>query len=265
MVERGVAEARLVAEGLGLSAGARWLVEGVSLTLRPGEVLGLIGPNGAGKSTLLRMLAGLLRPSAGEVRLDGAPLLAMPASKRARGIGYLPQHFAPHWDYTARQLLRLGLERAGMAADLDAAARRFHLGEALLAQRWSTLSGGERGRMLAAMVLAPNPSVILADEATAALDIGQAARLVAMLRDAAEAGAAVALVAHDLNLALMACDRLLLLEDGRGVLEGAPGTVGADTRLDAAFGVAFERSTLHGRLRLLPAGPWAGTCTPQPR
>jgi iron complex transport system ATP-binding protein len=250
-----VAEARLVAASVSVDAGARRLIEDVSLALRPGEMLGLVGPNGAGKSTLLRVLAGLLKPSRGEVQLEGAALPALPPAQRARRIGYLPQHFAPHWDYTARQLLRLGLERAGLAAELEAAARRFELTEALLAQRWSTLSGGERGRVLAAMVLAPNPAVILADEATAALDIGQAARLMARLRAAAKHGAAVALVAHDLNLALGACDRLLLLDRGRAVLEGPPEDVGADARLDAAFGVSFVRSMLRGRLQLLPVEP----------
>ena len=246
-----MAEARLVAEGLGLALGGRQLLEGVSLALRPGEALGIIGPNGAGKSTLLRLLAGLLRPSAGEVRLGGAPLVRLGAAARARQIGYLPQHFAPHWDYTARQLLRLGLDRAGRAAALDAAARRFGLDAALLAQRWSTLSGGERGRVLAAMVLAPDPPVILADEATAALDIGQAAQLAARLREAAREGAAVALVAHDLNLALATCDRLLLLEGGRAVLEGPPAVIGADARLDAAFGTRFERLAFQGRVCLV--------------
>ena len=245
-----MAEAALRAIGLGFDAGRRSLVAGVSLDARAGELLGIIGPNGAGKSTLLRMLAGLLRPTEGQVLLQGRDIAAWPGRERARRVGYLPQHFHPHWDYTVRELLRLGLERGGAAQGLGALASRHGL-DALLTRRWSALSGGERGRALAAAVLAPEPAVILADEATAALDVGQALALMTRLRTAARAGAAVVLVAHDLNLAFGACDRIALLSDGRLLATGTPAVLADDGLLDNAFGVLFKRWDGPGGVRLL--------------
>ncbi|MDP3418043.1 ABC transporter ATP-binding protein [Falsiroseomonas sp.] len=235
-----MAEAVLRAEGVGYRLGARALVADVALELHTGEVLGLIGPNGAGKSTLLRLMAGLLRPTAGALHLHGRALDSFPARERARRIGYLPQHFAPHWDYTARELLRLGLERGGDPSGLEAVATRHDI-TALLPRRWSSLSGGERARVLAASVLATRPELVLADEATAALDVGQSLALMRRLRAAAQAGAAVAVVVHDLNLAVAWCDRIALLHQGRlQALATAP-ALAEDPRLDAVFGVVFER------------------------
>jgi len=235
-----VAEAVLVADRVGYRLGARALVADVSLDLRASEVLGIIGPNGAGKSTLLRLMAGLLRPTAGTVQLRGRPLGDWPARERARRMGYLPQHFAPHWDYTAQELLRLGLERGGEPAGLEAVAHQHDIAT-LLPRRWTSLSGGERARVLAASVLATQPEVVLADEATAALDVGQSLALMRRLRMAARDGAAVVVVVHDLNLALAWCDRIALLHQGNMLaMESAPVLAG-DPRLDAAFGVVFER------------------------
>ncbi len=248
---------RLAAEGVTWGVRGEDLVRDVTLDLRPGEVLGVIGPNGAGKSSLLRLLAGLATPRAGRVTLDGTPLPAIPARDRAARIGYLPQHFAPHWDYRVRELLRLGLERGGAARGPEALAADFDLG-ALLDRRWSTLSGGERARALAATVLAPDPAVVLADEPAAALDIAGAAGLMRLLRARAGSGAAVALVLHDLNLAAGWCDRLLLLDAGRVATVGPPATVLADARLDRAFGVSFRRGEVAGRPFLVPDGIGAG-------
>jgi len=244
-----VAELVLAAEALVARAGAEALVQDVSLGLRAGEVLGLIGPNGAGKTTLLRLMAGLLRPASGEVRLAGRPLAQWPARERARRMGYLPQHFSPHWDYTARELLRLGLERGGDAGGLDAAALRHDVAT-LLPRRWSSLSGGERARVLAASVLATGPEVVLADEATAALDVGQSLALMRRLRAAAREGAAVAVVVHDLNLAFAGCDRIAVLHRGHLALEGGAAEVAEDPRLDQVFGVVFERLRTREGVRL---------------
>lgn len=235
-----MAEAVLVAKGVGFRVGTQALVQDVSLDLRAGEVLGIIGPNGAGKSTLLRLLAGLLRPATGQVQLRGRALAEWPARERARQLGYLPQHFAPHWDYTGSELLRLGLERGGRRGALQEVAARHGMGS-LLARRWSSLSGGERARVLAASVLATRPEVVLADEATAALDVGQSLALMRRLRAAAQEGAAVAVVAHDLNLAIGGCDRIALLHQGRLHALAPAADLAEDQRLDQVFGLAFER------------------------
>lgn len=250
-----MAEPALEGRGLAYSAGDAPLVRDVSAALARGQVLGVIGPNGAGKSTLGRLLVGQLVPRAGEVRLMGRPLAAWTRRERAALIGHLPQHFEPHWDYRVDELLRLGLDRARHGAPgLEALAGAFELG-GLLKRHWSTLSGGERARALTAAVLAPDPPVVLADEPAAALDVGQAAALMARLRKLADGGAAVAVVVHDLNLAARWCDRLLLMEAGRAVLEAGPAEVLNSPELDRVFATRFQRVALpDGGLVLAPAG-----------
>ncbi|GGC67251.1 iron-hydroxamate transporter ATP-binding protein [Siccirubricoccus deserti] len=233
----------LEAVGMTVEAGGRALLLDVSLRLQAGRVLGIIGPNGAGKSTLVKACAGLLAPTAGSVTLLGRPLANWPARERAARIGYLPQHFLPHWDYSVRELLRLGVERGGtrtVPTTVAAAALAFEL-QPFLDRRWSNLSGGERGRALAASVLAPAPAVVLADEPAAALDMGQAAALMMRLNAQAAAGAAVAIVVHDLNLAARWCDRLLILAGGQCVTEGPASEVLCSPALDDVFGVRLER------------------------
>ncbi|MDB5411820.1 MAG: transporter related [Rubritepida sp.] len=253
-----MAEVALAGSGLHFSAGGAKLLHGVSVGLTRGEVLGIIGPNGAGKSTLVHLLIGQLTPEAGQVALMGKPLHDWPRRARAALIGHLPQHFEPHWDYRVDELLRLGLDRAGRRAPgLADLAANFGL-TAILARRWSTLSGGERARALSATVLAPDPPVVLADEPAAALDVGQAAALMARLRKLADEGAAVAVVVHDLNLAARWCDRLLLLEAGAAVMEGTPAEVLHAPALDRVFGMRFLRVALPGGGMVLAPGESEG-------
>lgn len=250
-----MAEPALEGRGLRFVAGGSPLVQGVSTALMPGAVLGIIGPNGAGKSTLVKLLIGQFPPEAGTVALMGRPLFDWPRRERAALIGHLPQHFEPHWDYRVDELLRLGLDRAGPKAPrLETLAGHFGL-DAILKRHWSTLSGGERARTLAAAVLAPDPPVVLADEPAAALDVGQAAALMARLRKLADGGAAVAVVVHDLNLAARWCDRLLLMEAGRAVMEASPAEVLQSPELDRVFATRFQRVELpDGGMVLAPAG-----------
>lgn len=245
----------LEAVGLTVMAGGRKVLQEASVTLVPGRVLGIIGPNGAGKSTLVKACAGLLAPGAGSVTLLGRRLLDWSPRERAARLGYLPQHFAPHWDYSVRELLRLGQERGGRgvsSSSVAEVAEAFAL-EALLGRRWSGLSGGERGRVLAAAVLAPAPAVVLADEPAAALDVGQAAALMLRLSTQASTGAAVAIVVHDLNLAARWCDDLLIMSGGYVLAEGPVSRVLQNTALNEAFGVHFERIMARdGRMVLIP-------------
>jgi ABC-type cobalamin/Fe3+-siderophores transport system ATPase subunit len=246
-----VLEARSVTWGIR----GRDLVRDVSLSLRPGEVFGLLGPNGAGKSSLVRLLAGHVAPTTGRLTLGGTPLSSLPVRERAARIGYLPQQFAPHWDYQVREILRLGLERCPTQpppSALDDLASAFEL-EHLTNCRWSTLSGGERGRVLAAAVLAPSPGVIIADEPAAALDIGQAAALMRRLRTHASRGAAVAMVVHDLNLAGRWCDQIGVMHQGCLLAEGGAQAILESSTVETAFGLPMERVVASdGSLLLVP-------------
>ena len=195
----------------------------VSLALEPGSITAICGPNGAGKSTLLEILAGLLEPSAGEVRLDGHPLAAMTSRERARVIGYLPQTAEIAWDVPVRRLVELGRMPHGdtRAGPVEAALAALDLTN-FAHRRTQQLSGGETARVLLARVLAGEPRWILADEPLAALDLAHQLALLRHLRAAADAGAGVVLVLHDLALAMNHADRVVVLDGRRVATEGAP-------------------------------------------
>ncbi|MBO6525990.1 MAG: ABC transporter ATP-binding protein [Erythrobacter sp.] len=197
-------------------------LSGVSLTLEPGSIIAICGPNGAGKSSLLEALAGLLHPDSGEVAMDGSALDAMPPRDRAMTIGYLPQAHEIAWDVPVRSLVELGRMPYGdrLAAPVDAALEALDI-EHLAGRRAQSLSGGETARVLLARVLAGEPRWILADEPLAALDIGHQLALLRHLRRAAESGAGVVLVLHDLAHAMNHADRAIVLDEGRIAADGA--------------------------------------------
>lgn len=208
---------------------------GIGLTLRPGEITAVVGPNGAGKSSLVACLAGLLRPTSGEVLLGGNSLAACPPRLRARRIGYLPQSPEVAWDLTVETLVGLGrlpwqggaLHRAHATPEEDARAVATALAamdlETLRHHPVSRLSGGERARALAARVLAGEPQWLIADEPLANLDLAHAAALVRLLRrQAHDEGRGVVVVLHDLATAMNHADRVVVLEQGRIVADGPP-------------------------------------------
>jgi ABC-type cobalamin/Fe3+-siderophores transport system ATPase subunit len=234
---------RLCAQNLVVMAGARRLLDTVSVDLSPGALVGLIGPNGAGKSTLLRCLAGLLRPDHGTVTLDGTALLDLPSRERGCRIGYLPQSFQPAWDYSVREVVELGASRRVGAALRTPQVLRDHALTDLSERRWSQVSGGERARALLAATLVAEPNVLLADEPGASLDIGHRIDLMRRLRAWARRSIVV-VVLHDIDRAALDCDRLILLEQGRVVRDSAAAAVARSPDLDRVFGLRFERGSL---------------------
>jgi ABC-type cobalamin/Fe3+-siderophores transport system ATPase subunit len=231
----------LAASHLVVKRNGATLLRDVSLSFGGTGSVAVIGPNGAGKSTLLRALAGLAPPSGGGVLLGDRNLASIPSAARARTIGFLPQHFDPHWDLTVRQLLQLGAERAThLAADaLSGIMIQFELGR-LEGRRWSTLSGGERARVLLATVLVVDPPILLADEPTAALDIRHRLEVIHALAARGRAHLSVVVV-HDLDLAFSAFERVILMAGGEIVADEPAARLIDDPRLDGAFGVRFDR------------------------
>ena len=229
------------ADGLFLRRGGATLLAGLSLSLGPASSVAVIGPNGAGKSMLLKALAGIETPTAGRVRVGDHDLAHLSSAARVRQIGYLPQHFEPHWDLRVADLVRLGAERLGeeSRAAEEGAIARFDLGT-LRARRWSTLSGGERARVLLAMVLAVDPPALLADEPAASLDIRHRIDVVQALVARATDRLSV-VVMHDLDLTFRFFDNVIVMDAGRIVAHGRAQDIFDDERLDAAFGVRFER------------------------
>ncbi len=235
------------------SVGVRDRLEAVTAAFAPGQITAICGPNGAGKSTLLQLLAGLIEPNAGEVRLDGARLPR--GRERARRIGYLPQVGEVAWDLSVAGLVALGRLPHGDRGEAQVAAALAAVDLAALAARpVSTLSGGERARALLARVLAGEPQWILADEPLAALDLSHQLALLAHLRAAADAGTGVVLVLHDLALAMNHADRVLVLERGRLAAEGAPEEALSEAVIARVWGVAGRWLGEAGRRALVAEG-----------
>ncbi len=215
--------------------GDKTILHDISLDFPPGTVTALLGPNGCGKSTLLKAAAGLLPPVSGEI-LAGEP--------RARHIAWLPQsRHVP--EMTALRLVLhgrfpwLGWPRQYREEDYAIArAAMERVGVAEFAHRpLSELSGGTRQKCYLAMVLAQEADTLLLDEPTAYLDIGHQLRLMALCRELAAEGRAVAAVLHDLPLALGYADRIAVLDQGRLLALGTPEEILASGILDRVFGV----------------------------
>ena len=252
----------LQAEGVRVHRRSRLILDGVSLDVRPGEVLGLIGANGSGKSTLIKGLLGLLPLTAGNVTLRGRPLAEWEPRARARQIAYLAQENACRWPLAVHRIVALGRMphqgpwKALAAADHAAVHRAMEtVGVAHLAERTVTrLSGGERHRVLLARALASEPELLLADEPTAGLDPFHQLHLMALFRAQAAQGKTVLVVLHDLTLASRFCDRLLLLKDGQRLAFGLPEEVLSEPVLREGYGITAASLTQHGARATVP---WA--------
>ncbi|HSV70317.1 MAG TPA: ABC transporter ATP-binding protein [Methylibium sp.] len=250
----------LQAEAVSLSRGGRRVVDGVSVALRPAEWVAVVGPNGAGKSSLLSLLAGLRAADAGQVRLHGRPIAAWRPAERARQIAWLAQQGEAEGAIAARDVVRLGrlphhgvLGACGAAdeAAVDAAMAETACA-AFASRRLSELSGGERQRVLLARALAVQAPVLLLDEPTTHLDAPHQRDLLRSVARGARAGAAAAVVLHDLTLAL-AADRVWLMDQGRLVADAPPDDPSLHAALARVFGdaVAIERLEREGRVHHL--------------
>jgi lipopolysaccharide export system ATP-binding protein len=230
----------LHAHGLSKSFRGRRVVDGVSFSVAPGEVVGLLGPNGAGKTTSFHCVVGLLAPDAGEVHLGDRDLSGLPLHERARmGIGYLPQEPSIFRKLTVRQNFLLVLEGFGMARaeqekKADELLTEFDLLRVADA-RGETLSGGERRRAEIARSLLADPRFMLFDEPFAGVDpiaVHDLQRLIHKLR---EKGLGILITDHAVRETLGICDRAVLLVEGRLLESGTPAEIAASQRARAVY------------------------------
>ena len=233
-------------EGLSVALGQRTVVSNVSAELKPGALIGVVGPNGAGKSTLVRAMLGLVPRAGGRVALDGRDVADLSPRDIARSIAYLPQGQILHWPLAVERLVALGrlphLAPMSRMSDADRAV----VGEALarvdaghLVGRIATeLSGGERARVMLARALAVGAPGLVVDEPLASLDPGHQIDVMELLAREARGGALVIAVLHDLTMAARYCDRILLLDKGAILADGAPADVLDAARLEAAYGIS---------------------------
>jgi lipopolysaccharide export system ATP-binding protein len=239
----------LALDRVGISLSGRPLVQGVSLHLEPGEVVGLLGPNGAGKTTTFNLVTGLLRPDRGDVRLDGQSISAMPMPVRARlGIGYLPQEASVFRNLTVRDNLRLALEVSRIPSQearerLECLITEFHL-IAFQTRKGYQLSGGERRRTEVARALAVGqggPRYLLLDEPFAGVDPLAVADLQDLIHGLRSRGMGILITDHNVRETLAITDRSYIMTDGHILASGTSEQLAADALVRRHYlGEAFK-------------------------
>jgi iron complex transport system ATP-binding protein len=245
-------------EGLTVTVEDARLVDELDLECRPGELVGLVGPNGSGKSTALKTIYRALRPSTGVVRLDGADLLRdLSPRDAALRVAAMTQEPGGDFPFTVEEVVAVGRipHKRLLARDDDRDTRvvREALHTVGLAghadRRFTTLSGGEKQRVLLARALAQQPRILVLDEPTNHLDVATQLELLALV---GSLGITVLVALHDLNLAAAYCDRIYVLRHGRLVAGGAVEQVLTSALIADVFGVRAHcgRHPVTGRLQL---------------
>jgi iron complex transport system ATP-binding protein len=228
------------------------ILDTVTCTAPTGSLVGLLGPNGSGKTTLLRIAAGLLRPQTGRAALDTDTIADLPRAAAARRIALLAQHAETDLDLTALDVVLLGRtphQRSRWSdTDTDHALALTALDRVDLTgyahRKWQTLSGGERQRVQLARAFAQQPELLLLDEPTNHLDVGHQLQLLHLVR---RSGVTTLAALHDLNLAAMFCDTVVVLHHGRVVAAGPPFTVLTPRLLADVYGVDAHITEHDGR------------------
>jgi len=236
----------LQARALTKSYGRRVVVNGVSLDVRTGEVVGLLGPNGAGKTTTFYMVVGLARPEGGQVFLGDADITELPMYQRARkGIGYLPQEASIFRKLTAEENVLAILETLGIPISEQRQRSRALLEElgilSVARQPAYTLSGGERRRLEICRALATRPKFILLDEPFAGIDpiaVSDIQGIVAHLKDR---GIGVLVTDHNVRETLKITDRAYILTEGEVFRSGTPRDLASDPEVRRVYlGESFQ-------------------------
>lgn len=221
------------------------VLEDITFKASPGEMVGLIGPNGSGKSTVIKALSRLIRPTAGEILVDGKNIASIPRRELACLVGVVPQLPLLPSTFTAFEIVlmgrnpHLGLFQSESRRDWAIAREAMvKTSTSPLANRYiNELSGGEIQSLLIARVLVQETSAILLDEPTANLDIGRQVEVLDLIKNLCLENSLTVLAAlHDLNLAAQYCDRLLLINEGRIHIQGKPAEVITDANIKQVYG-----------------------------
>jgi ABC-2 type transport system ATP-binding protein len=248
------------AAGLGKRYGARIAVDGVDLTVAPGQVRGLLGPNGAGKTTLLRMLFGLIHPDAGSVELLGRPFDGVGGGALEEVGGFVEEPaFYPYLSGRANLSLLARLDAGPSAAAVESALARVGL-ERRGEDRVAGYSTGMRQRLGLAAALLRSPRLLLLDEPTSGLDPGGTRAVAALVHELAAEGVAVLLCSHQIGELERVCDAYTVLRDGRVVWDGSAAQLLAQAPA-SAYALATSDDEQALRIAADQVGVRAGRCT----
>ena len=220
----------LKVDDLKVNIGSLEIVKGVSLHIKANRFVGLLGPNGSGKSTLLKAIYRVLKPSSGVVYLNGKNLSKVPEKERARDMAVVSQFNQVGFEFTVQDIVMMGRTPHKKRLEGESEADYQIVSEALdkvglnhySKRRYSTLSGGEKQRIILARALAQDPKILILDEPTNHLDIKYQLQVLNIVKHL-DIGVLAAL--HDLSLASMFCDEIYMLKDGTVMGNGSPGEV----------------------------------------
>ena len=236
---------KLVADKVRVRVGDTSIVQDVSLSLAPGELVAILGANGAGKTSLLRTLLGVTKTSSGSAKLNGEDCFTMSPSDRAKIVSYLPQRRPLAWPYRVCDVVALGRFAHGAAlgrlspvdaAAVDDAIAACSLGK-LRDRSTDNLSGGELARVHFARALAAKAPLMIADEPVAELDPRHQILVADLIRQFVHDGGGALVVLHEVALAARIADRLIWMKDGRIVAEGSPQETLTARTMEDVYGV----------------------------
>ena len=205
--------------------GSRHVVNGLSIDVRPGEVVGLLGPNGAGKTTAFSIIIGLTKACGGSITFNGIDMTKLPIHKRAKlGLGYLAQEPSVFWDLTVEENILAILETTGLSqqeqsARLESLLQELSL-QSLAKKKAASLSGGERRRLEITRALACSPTCLMLDEPFANIDPIAIQDVKAIIRHLAARGIGILITDHNAREIFSVVDRSYLVAEGRSLLSG---------------------------------------------
>ncbi|ADU26416.1 ABC transporter ATP-binding protein [Ethanoligenens harbinense] len=234
--------------------GDKQVLQNVSFQIKEGEFVCVLGANGCGKTTLLKTLLGMIRPSAGEVLLDGEDVHRMSEKELARKMAYIPQTHVPPFPYTVLDVVLMGRtpHLNGMQipgrADVELAREIMeYLGIGWMENlRYTQLSGGQRQMVIIARALAQQPSILLMDEPTSSLDFGNQYLVLEQVARLTQKGMGVLMVTHDPDHAFYCADRVVALKSGKVLQTGTPEEVVSECTMGQIYSkrVSVARVTL---------------------
>ena len=225
------------------------VLHNINLSVKAGEMVGLLGPNGSGKTTLIKLASGVLKPNQGELKLDGSSLSWLNRKSIARSVAVVPQQFNIPFAFTTTEVVMLGRTPFLRVFAGESEVDKQFVSNALelvgiielKERRFDELSGGERQKVILAMALAQQPKLLLLDEPTVHLDITHQVEILELVRSLnVERRLTIIAAMHDLNLASLYFDRLILLKEGRISADGTPAQVLTEARINEVFSASVR-------------------------
>lgn len=234
---------------ISFSYGNTPVLRNIDLVVEKGEMLALLGPNGSGKTTLIKLISGVLKPTEGEIHLDGSMLNQLKRREVAQRVAVVPQQFNMPFAFTLGEVVLLGRtpflkvfsdERERDRRVVQQAIELIGI-EELKERFFNEVSGGERQKAILAMAIAQEPRLLLLDEPTAHLDINHQVEILDLVRSLnREQGITVIGAMHDLNLAALYFHRIILLKEGRIFADGSPAQVLTQETIKEVFSASVK-------------------------